>query len=81
MAKEITILSRHLMEISRDDVIGFAMHTIESVVEEMCGVKVDADRYYDLENEIIILLDAHLGLNAMDPDYSKKWHLEEIHEE
>lgn len=65
--------------VDKEDVVECSMHIIERVIEDMCGVKVDSDRYFDLEDEIRYLIEAHLGMPTTDGEY-RKWTVMEVKE-
>ena len=65
--------------VDKEDVVACSMHIIETVVEDMCGVKVDSDRYFDLEDEIRYLIGAHLGMPTTDGEH-RKWCVREVME-
>ena len=65
--------------VDKEDVVECSMHIIEEVIEDMCGVKVDPDRYFDLEDEIRYLIERHLGMPTTDGEY-RKWTVIEVGE-
>lgn len=65
--------------VDKEDVVECSMHIIETVVEDMCGVSVDPDRYFDLEDTIRSLIEAHLGMPTTDGEY-RKWCVREVME-
>ena len=65
--------------VDKEDVVECSMHIIEEVIEDMCGVKVDPDRYFDLEDTIRSLIEAHLGMPTTDGEY-RKWTVIEVME-